>query len=202
MKSQNTNNETHPDWYTDIAQMKYLILGSYPPHESKWTYPFYYPNSQNRFWKILSDISGIELKYTKTDKKKAVEERVEIMKALKTGVQNLGLRIERKGKSANDTDIKITEFQNIQSIIKQHPELETILLPGYSAASSTARAFITYVNKNITNLNIILKDLKPHYHLMVEVSGRKINCVVLNSTSTAARISYQEVLEQFKMYIR
>lgn len=201
MKSENINKEVHPNWYTDIDQMKYLILGSYPPHKSRWTYPFYYPNSQNRFWKILSDLSGVALKYTKTDKKKAVEERVEIMKSLKTGVQNLGLKIERIGKSANDTDISIVEFQDIQSIIKQHPELEMILLPGYSAESSTARAFISYINK-ITALTVNIKDLKPHYHFEVDFSGRKINCIVLNSTSTAARISYSEVLEQFKSYIK
>ena len=65
--------ETHPSWYRDLPSLRTLILGSFPPHPSKHNYPFYYPNGLNRFWKILADIAGMPLEWTKKDPTKAVE---------------------------------------------------------------------------------------------------------------------------------
>src|SRR5205085_1708643 len=121
MMTENWTKEEHPQWYRNVSPMQYLILGSFPPHSTRRDYPFFYPNGRNRFWKILAHLAEVELKWTKTDETKAVQERHEIMKKLGIGVQNLGLEIERKGMSALDTNIKITRFQDIISIIGSHP---------------------------------------------------------------------------------
>jgi G:T/U-mismatch repair DNA glycosylase len=102
----------HPDWYYDIPVMKTLILGSYPPHEDKRDYCFYYPNTKNRFWKILSQISGCPLNIYPRFAKEAVEERHVIMKKLCAGVQNMGLEINRKGKAR---EIRILKSQNFRT---------------------------------------------------------------------------------------
>ena len=39
--------ENHPDWYFHVENMTTLILGTYPPHISKWNYEFYYSNYVN-----------------------------------------------------------------------------------------------------------------------------------------------------------
>lgn len=193
--------ETHPDWYQDISEMKYLILGSYPPHADKRDYPFYYPNSQNSFWELLSKIDGKELKYFKTEPEKAVLERVALMQKLKVGVQNLGYKIERKGKSAKDTDIKIIEFHDIVGILEKHAELETIILPGYSAPNSTFRGFLSYL-KNLKTKGASIEapfDLKPSPGLKFEIiiNRKKYKCIVAWSTSTATiGISFNDKLEQ------
>lgn len=193
--------EEHPNWYKDISPMKYLILGSFPPHPSKWQYPFYYPNGQNRFWKILAELAGHSLQWTKTDHEKAVRERYEIMKKLRVGVQNLGMEIERKGKSALDTHISITKFQNIVSIIEIHPELKKILLPGYSAINSTARSFIKYIREKSIEVSAI-DQIKPETAFKIYFKERAIDCVVLNSTSTASKIKYDFLLEQFRRNLK
>lgn len=199
--------ETHPDWYQDIPEMKYLILGSFPPHEDKWDYPFYYPNSQNSFWKLLAEIAGEQLLYLKGQPEKAVEERVAIMTKLKAGVQNLGYKTERKGKSAKDTDISIVEFQDILSILKKHPELETIILPGFSANDSTFKGFLRYLKEQKDKgLNIEAPfDLKPFagHDFTIKVNGKSYLCFIAWSTSTATiGISYDEKLEQLKKFIQ
>src|SRR5690606_9835214 len=102
----------------------------------------------NRFWKILSEIAEIPLQWTTIDQSKAVEERFAIMKKLEVGVENLGLEVERKGKSALDTNIRITKYSNVISIIESHPELTKILLPGFSAPHSTAKSFLNYLSQN------------------------------------------------------
>jgi len=193
--------ETHPTWYRDLPSLRTLILGSFPPHPSKHNYPFYYPNGINRFWKILADIAGMPLEWTKKDAAKAVEERYLIMKKLETGIQNIGYEIERKGTSALDTDIKIIQYHDILSIITSHPELTRILLPGYSAEHSTTRSFLKYI-KDFGISSSEIPPIKAEAAFKIYVDDREIECVILNSTSTAAKIRYEILLEQFKRNLK
>lgn len=194
------NIEEHSDWYHDIPTMKTLILGSFPPHKTKQDYPFYYPNSLNRFWKILADINGYKLQYFKNNEAFAVQERQKIMEQLCVGVQNVGLKIMRKGTSAKDTSINILEYQDIFSIIRKHKELQSILLSGFSAENSTLRSFERYLQHQ----NIQVPDYgkaSPEKSFKIKIDDREIECVILNSTSTASRVSYETVLQQFKNWI-
>jgi G:T/U-mismatch repair DNA glycosylase len=195
------NKEEHPDWYKDVSPMRCLILGSFPPHPSKWAYPFFYPTVRNRFWKILADLAGEPLKWTKADKTEAVQERYAIMKKLDIGVQNLGLEIERKDKSALDTHIRINKYQDIISIIETHSELTKILLPGYSAINSTAKSFVRYIQQKGIEASAI-DQVKPETLFKIYFKGRSIDCVVLNSTSTASKIKYDFLLEQFRRNLK
>jgi G:T/U-mismatch repair DNA glycosylase len=194
--------ENHPNWYKDVSTMRYLILGSFPPHRDKRDYPFFYPNLRNRFWKILAELAGQPLQWIKgTDEETAVHERFEIMKKLEVGVQNLGLEIERKGKSALDTHIRITKFQDILSIIDEHPELTKILLPGFSAPNSTAKSFTRYMEaKGFAFCSV--DQIKPEAEFDLQIRNRTIKCVVLNSTSTASRVKYDILLDQFRRNLK
>ena len=192
--------EIHPPWYRDVSPMRTLILGSFPPHSSKWAYPFYYPNRRNRFWKILANLAGESLRAAKGEDVLAVEERYSIMKKLELGVQNLGYVIERKGKSALDTDIRIIAFHDIVGIMDAHPELERILLPGYSATHSTARSFLRYLEQQDIR-NSATGQLKAETKFDLQFRNRTIECVVLNSTSPASKIPYDVLLQQFGRYL-
>jgi len=195
--------EEHPEkWYVeDIPNMKCLILGSFPPYEDKRDYPFYYPNTSNRFWKILADIAEIKLQYTKKSelktpeaKEKAVKERIEIMKTLNVGVQNMGKTIYRKEKSPLDTDIRIIKTHDIFSIIEKY-NIKKILLPGYSAADSTTKSFLRYLDYERISYNV--KEIKANRFFFIKDD---IKCFILYSTSNSngANVTYDELLRQFK----
>ena len=189
--------EKHPNWYKDVSPMRFLILGSFPPPPSKRIYPFFYPNGRNRFWKILAELAGETLQWTHVDSVKAVEERYNIMEKLQAGVQNLGLEIKRKGKSALDTNIEITKFHDVISIIEAHPELVRILLPGFSAEHSTARSFLRYMRQ----AGVVISEdpeMKSGSSFSITVKGCLMECVILNSTSTASRVTYDFLLKQFE----
>ncbi len=189
--------EFHPDWYHDISPMRFLILGSFPPHPKRRAYEFYYPNRRNRFWRILSELAKQELCSTKEHNDNAVQERYLIMKKLNTGVQNLGYEIQRKGHSALDRDIKIVKFHDVLSIINCHPELQRILLPGFSAPNSTARSFIKYLEGHGIEVSVNI-PLRQGTTFKFGVNGRDIECVVLNSTSPVSKIKYEIVRDQFR----
>lgn len=196
--SQEFNIETHPNWHHDIPKMRTLILGSYPPHEDKRHYFFYYPNKVNRFWNILAGIKGYTLLHYKGEE--AVLERHRLMEEMEIGVQNMGLRISRKGKSAADEDIEILEFQDIIGTIRKHPELTKILLPGSSGKSSTYHSFVRYLKEN----HIVVELPKKITHgssFILPIDGREIVCVVLTSTSPRVRISLPELIIRFSEHI-
>lgn len=190
--------EEHPNWYHNIPAMTTLILGSFPPHENKRDYPFYYPNTQNNFWKILSAIAGTTLQYWSGEE--AVAERKVLMEQLKLGVENMGKTIQRKGSSARDTDIEIMEFHPVFSILDKHPELSCILLAGYSAKHSTFQSFCNYLRLNTVEF-IPPANIKSGESFSFSYKGRRITCILLHSTSTTTRISLKTLIYEFAPFI-
>lgn len=195
--------ETHPNWFYDFSPMKTLVLGSFPPHQSKHSFPFYYPNKQNRFWKVMSVIAGIELVASLTDTQNAIEERKAIMRKLAMGIHDIALKIKRKNNSSLDSNIEIVEFQDIMAIINNHPELEQIVLLGFSAKNSAAQNFIKYTQnqKILTKFPIDFK-IGSENTFFIYNQHREIKCVILNSTSSASRITLKELVSQFSKYIQ
>jgi hypoxanthine-DNA glycosylase len=191
--------ESHPDWEHDVPNMRTLILGNFPPHKKRWDYEFYYPNKQNNFWKVLAAINGKALHDMKGEA--AVAERKKIMEKLEIGVYNMGKTIKRKGHSARDTDIEIMEFNDIISIIKQHKKLKKIILAGYSAKHSTAKKFMEYLELNKVPFEKPLL-IKSGTVFNIKIQEREIECVILNSTSTAAVIKFEKLVEQFLPHVK
>lgn len=187
--------EIHPDWYFDIPEMTTLILGSFPPHRNKWSYPFYYPNKQNNFWKILAAIHKTELQHYSGQQ--AIAERQQLMIDLKVGVQNMGKIIVRKGLSSQDNDIEITQFQDIRSIINKHPELNRIIISGFSAKNSTYYALIKYLQSEELSYTEP-ENIAPGNSFTVLFENKTIKCSIVNSTSTATRLKLENLIEQFR----
>ena len=123
------------------------------------------------------------------------------MEDLRIGVQNTGLKISRKGKSAADTDIEILEFQDILGIIRQHPELRRILMPGYSGKSSTVHSFIRYLNAHGISIDVP-KPLRHGASFAFQIDDRTIECLVLTSTSPRVRMSLNDLIARFSEYIQ
>lgn len=192
--------ERHPDWYYPIQDMRTLILGTFPPHQKQWDYPFYYPNQANRFWKILSKIANTPLNEWQNEP--AVLERKRLMKQMQIGVHDVGLVIERENQSALDNNISILEFQDLLSIINGHESLQKILLTGYSGKTSTYSGFIKYL-KTIEISHTKPEKVKAGYAFIAQFH-RPITCIICNSTSPTAQrsgVSFEMLVEQFRKAI-
>jgi hypoxanthine-DNA glycosylase len=190
--------EHPPHWYHPIKNMRTLILGSFPPHENKRHFDFYYPNKQNRFWKVLACLAGRTL-LAETGPS-AVAERKMLMADLRIGIHDVAQAIERNGKSSLDRDITITDFQDILGIIDTHKTLTVILLTGYSGPSSAYQSFIKYLEKNRIEHTTPAKVVAGQSFTFVR--GRTIKCILGNSTSRAARgIGLTELVRQFNRAI-
>jgi G:T/U-mismatch repair DNA glycosylase len=195
-----TKKEDHPDWYYAVQGMRALILGTFPPHVRKRDYEFYYPNNQNRFWKVMAEIANTKL--AQNEGPQAVEERKRLMTQLKVGVQNIGKTILRDGVSSLDKDIEITEFQDILGIINQNDSLQAILLTGYSAKTSTYRSFLKYLAEKGIHHSPLPEKVRAGYEFTAHFK-KPITCIIGNSTSMAAAgsVSCEDLLKQFKSAI-
>lgn len=191
--------ETHPGWDFNIPVMKTLILGNFPPHRKRWDYEFFYPNKQNNFWKVLAEINGSPLNHMTGNA--AVEERKHLMQVLKTGVLNIAHKVRRKGASARDTDIEILEYNDVIGFIEKHPELEIIIIAGYSAKNSTAKKFMEYLAKHKIKFKAP-PEITAGAQFPLYVKNRTIKCVIVNSTSTAFPIKLKDLADQFRPYIK
>ncbi|CAM3715135.1 hypothetical protein FSS13T_26170 [Flavobacterium saliperosum S13] len=195
--------EQHPNWFHDFHPMHSLILGSFPPHQSKHAFPFYYPNKQNRFWKVASLISEMPLEVPLTDKEQAVEERKRIMEKLKVGIHDVGLEIKRSNNSSLDSNITILKYQDIRKIVANHPELRQIVLLGFSAKNSAAHAFMRYLKEeNIPASFPADFKIKSEQQFTVRFDERIVDCVILNSTSSASTVSVETLVNQFSNYLK
>jgi len=199
-KSKEWHEEHHPNWYFEIPGMKVLILGSFPPHEKRWSYDFYYPNNSNPFWDVLAGVFGKKLKHYRCDA--AVKERQQLMIDTKIGVENLGQKIKRKGESAADKDIEIIKFRNIKGILDRHREIERILLPGYSGKSSTYHSFIRYLRENKIGRFEMPTEVKECKTFKLYYADREIECVILNSTSPRKSMKLEDRVKQFEVCIK
>ena len=191
--------ESHPDWYYPVPGMRALILGTFPPHKRKRHYEFYYPNSQNRFWKVMAEIASTKL--SQNEGPQAVEERKSLMTQLQVGVQNIGKTILRDGVSSADKDIEITEFQDIRGIINENDSLQAILLTGYSNKASTYRSFVRYLAEKGIRHSPLPEKVRAGSKFTAQFK-RPITCIVGNSTSgAAAGVSRERLLKQFRSAI-
>ena len=195
--------EKHPNWFVDFQPMKYLFLGSFPPDQSKHSFPFYYPNKQNRFWKVISMIANSPLLMPLLDKEKAVQERISLMKMMHFGIHDVAQEIVRTNNSSLDSKIRITQYNDIVRIIEDHPELEKIFLLGFSSKNSAAVAFLEYLKKEKISAKFPL-DFQPKAEntFSIFIKNRMIVCVILNSTSSASTITLEQLKTQFQKYLK
>lgn len=192
--------EAHPNWFYDVPNMKVLIIGSFPPYKDKRNYDFYYPNKQNRFWKILAKIAGKNLEFFSGVE--AVKERQKIMETLEIGVEDMAKKIRRKNKSSLDRDIVIEEFYDIFKIIKDHPKLETLVIAGFSGPHSPYGGFKRFYEEKTNIYSEVPKKVKAGDEFFISCP-RKMRCLVVNSTSPLVfKVSFDSMVEQFSKYIK
>ena len=111
-----------------------LILGSIPSVKSREN-NFYYSNPQNRFWKILSAITGTDLKAISNE-----EKRKELLH-LNIALYDVFSSCEING--SLDGNIKKAEFNDIPSLIK-NTRIKTIYITSKKAYLCFLRRFGEY----------------------------------------------------------
>lgn len=115
---------------------KILILGSYPSVLSRQA-EFYYANPRNRFWRIMSDLFGVNFTTMTAEQKTAALLSLDI--ALSDVVYSCNLH------ASADSSIRDVVPQNITEIIKC-ADVRRIFLNGKTAYRYFVKFFPEYVD--------------------------------------------------------
>lgn len=188
--------ERHPwDWYGP-QDSRTLVVGTFPPTRNNWSFDFFYPNKRNFFWRILSEISGKELKYVSG--LEAVQERKNILDHLKITVTDMGRTIARRDNNSRDENLHPIAYMDILEILEERPWIRKIIFTSSSGKASAARWFQDYIGlRGIRHR--FPRGPKP-IRSQLQVNGRIIDLAVVYSPSARAanRISFERLTALYR----
>jgi len=105
-----------------LRNTKVIIVGTFPSEQSL-KYKEYYSNPANKFWNLLGDVLGINLKV------KGYDEKIEALLENKIGLSDTIIQCERE--KSSDKDIINPEFNDFREL--DCPKLRIILANGQKA---------------------------------------------------------------------
>ncbi len=190
-----TAQEEHPFKYFIPCNSRLLIVGTFPPARSKWSYPFFYPNKQNLFWPVMARLAKRELVHFSGSA--AVEERKQLLEMLNLAITDMGYSIERKDNSSLDENLIAIRYMDIFKLLDEHPSINKIIFTSSSGPVSASGWFLKYLKNNGVQ-HRFPKGLKP-LRSEFQFRGRAIQLVVVYSPSRRAanRISFDKLVEMY-----
>jgi AbiV family abortive infection protein len=182
--------------YTPTGATK-LLLGTFPTKKSNRSFEFFYPNKSNRFWKILSILADLPLVHFSNDE--AVDERKRILDKLRLGICDTGHKILRQKESSLDGNLFPIEFTNVFAILERCETIQTVILTSSTKGNSALSWFAAYCELNGVKL-AVPKGALPRTS-EINVVGRLVKVIAINSPSRAATIKDDEILKMYSSVI-
>lgn len=182
-----------------------LILGTFPTKKDNRDFEFFYPNKNNKFWKVLARIADRKLTdFENNDAGKllAIKERKQILDKLKLAITDIGARVLRQNNSSLDSNLFPIEFTDVFSIIKDHPKIKTIILTSSSNGNSVLSWFSLYCSINNIKLQVDKKKKSFPITTEIKVDNKTIKIVIVYSTSGAAGKTEDFLVEQYGSVIK
>ncbi|MDX9799278.1 MAG: hypothetical protein RBT05_10520 [Bacteroidales bacterium] len=183
---------------------KYLVVGTFPTITKRMAFNFFYPNSNNNFWKVMDNVfpnskSKINLEVSVKDdaniKEKNRIDRMRFCNENRIAVTNIIESCFRLEDNSKDEQLLVHRYNPIVNILKEHPTIERVILTAKSSGSSVHHHFYQYLTMN--NIDFIFeKGEIPKGE--ISIGARKIS--ILSMPSTSSRNSHSKESELVKLY--
>ena len=120
-----------------------LMLGSFPPSQTRWSMEFFYPNWINDMWRVMGllffgDRHHFELKGEKRFDKEAV---VEFCTVQGIALYDTACEVVRLKENASDKFLEITTPTDIAALLEQLPQCTAIVTTGQKATDTIVETF-------------------------------------------------------------
>lgn len=186
-----------------------LMLGSFPPPQSRWCMPFFYPNPQNDMWRIMGQVfyddklhfveQGIKAAALKghSTKSAALKEQgqkttfryddiVAFCREKGIAIFDSAQTVRRLKGNAADEHLEIVEKTDIAALLKQIPQCHDICCTG---------------GKAIETLSVTLQLPalpKAGEYIETEYAGRRLRVWRMPSSSRAYPLSLDSKAAQYR----
>lgn len=130
--------ETHPLEPFLPPAARLLLLGSFPPPQTRWKMDFYYPNLQNDMWRIFGLVFFADRDHFLTADGKgfrAAELRA-FLTATGIAISDTAQRVERLRGNAADQSLRIIEPLNLAALLDRLPACRAIATTGALATTT------------------------------------------------------------------
>ena len=140
MSSKNRNDmdiERHPLQPFLPTGTTLLMLGSFPPSQTRWSMDFFYPNYTNDMWRIFGlcffgDKMHLVDEEHKTFRKDAI---IQLLTERGIGLYDTATAIVRKQGTAADKDLEVVEATDLDALLTKIPQCRAVVTTGEKATS-------------------------------------------------------------------
>ena len=126
--------EQHPLKPFLPVHAKVLLLGSFPPPQSRWSMNFFYPNFQNDMWRIMGLIFYHDPLHFVTGKKFDEEKVRKFCYEEGIALMDTALAVIRKNNNASDKFLEMITPVDLASILTKIPDCNKIAVTGQKSA--------------------------------------------------------------------
>ncbi len=127
--------ETHPLSPFTPPNSQVLILGSFPPPQTRWKMPFYYPNFNNDFWRIMGLVFFDDKDhFINTADKSFYQDKIEqFLNDTGIAISDTAYQIKRLQNNASDKFLEVITPMDIAGILDKLPNCTSIITTGEKA---------------------------------------------------------------------
>ncbi|MCR4530575.1 MAG: uracil-DNA glycosylase family protein [Proteobacteria bacterium] len=183
--------ETHPLKPFLPSNAKLLMLGSFPPPQSRWKMDFYYPNYQNDMWRIFGLIFFKDKNYFLDLANKNFQEQKirEFLTEIGVGIFDTAFQVKRLQGNASDKFLEIVTPTDLAQLLKQIPKCHTIMTTGDKATDTLMLNFPEQSNKPMIGQSV-----------QVHFESRELNLYRLPSSSRAYPLALEKKAEAYQHF--
>ena len=189
----NADTERHPFEPFLPENARILFLGSFPPQPHRWCMPFYYPNFQNDFWRIMGLLHFGAPGHFILPGEKRFDEPAICAFCTEQGLAfyDTACEVRRLKDNASDAFLEVVTPTDIPALLARIPCCRTIVVTGEKAAQTLAGTLGCTPPPVGSSIDIVIPGLPgdPPCHFdqakRVEKSLRKITLYRMPSTSRA-----------------
>ncbi|ENX34140.1 hypothetical protein F889_02804 [Acinetobacter colistiniresistens] len=183
--------ETHPLQPFLPSSTKLLMLGSFPPPQSRWKMDFYYPNYQNDMWRIFGLIFFKDKDhFLDLQNKNFKEQQIrEFLTQIGVGIFDTAYQVKRLQGNASDKFLEIVTPTNLSKLLEQIPLCHTIMTTGDKATDTLMQHFPEQVTKPMIGQSV-----------QVSYINRELNLYRLPSSSRAYPLALDKKAEAYQQF--
>ena len=120
-----------------------LFLGSFPPQPKRWSMPFYYPNWNNDFWRVMGLLFfGDKDHFAVPDQKRFDQARVEAFCREKgLALYDTACEVRRLKDNASDKCLEVVTPTDLPALLARIPACRTLVTTGQKATDVIVETF-------------------------------------------------------------
>ena len=185
--------ETHPLQPFLPSNAKLLMLGSFPPPQSRWKMNFYYPNYQNDMWRIFGLIFFQNKNHFLDLPNKNFKQQLirDFLTQIGIGIFDTAYQIKRLQGNASDKFLEIVTPTDLSKLLEQIPMCHTIMTTGDKSTDTLMQHFPDQPIKPLIGQSVQVQHL-----------DRELNLYRLPSSSRAYPLALEKKAEVYQQFFK